>query len=71
MSDEVYQKVTAMHDIFNAGNVNIMIDEFGKRVWVCTDDRGTILRLARIKNLTIEDLRLTWNHNDSAESETE
>lgn len=54
-----------MRDIFNAGDVKIQIDEFGKRIWVCVDG-VTVLRCARIKKLEVQDdrIKLEQRHED-------
>lgn len=59
----------AMHDIFDAENVTIQIDELGKRIWVCVNGE-TVLRCARIKDLAIVDLREALREHGADDEES-
>jgi hypothetical protein len=43
-------------DYVDVEMANVLIDEFGRRIWVCTEE-GTVLRI-RAKSVTLEDRRL-------------
>jgi hypothetical protein len=45
-----------MVDLIGVKVANVLIDEFGRRIWVCTEE-GTVLRI-RAKSVTLEDRRL-------------
>jgi hypothetical protein len=46
-----------MHDLI-ADKANVMIDETSRRLWVCTEDRGTVLRIKTRDGVSVDDRRI-------------